>query len=265
MKLNQKSFSWQGFKEFVGDNNKRVREYKKITQTNLYEYLNKSQATVSRYETGQSAMTLDTLYEISTFLDIPITNLISKKLDYYDCLKLEQTTQKSRISKNNSSLENLSLNLYYVSTSTPDKVIESPLITGECSGDSHYIPFLFEVKHNRPDKQLYDGKLVIDNQYAYFYIENRSRNEEGMIITYSYPQKNKPLPIGLLGVMISISHGYEQSPCIQKCVLSSKELTAEDILPFLKYTNNDYSTNSDYIHYLTKQEDKLFYEYISSL
>ena len=40
----------EDIKQRIGNNIRILREYKKIPQKNLYEYLNKSQPTLSRYE-----------------------------------------------------------------------------------------------------------------------------------------------------------------------------------------------------------------------
>ena len=251
------------FKNRIGHNIRIIREFKKITQQSLYEHINKSQATLSRYENGKSTMSIDTLYKICQFLDIPIEIMISKDLSYDDYSYINPN-KKNKISKDYTHyFEEKMLNLYYLSTSQNNLVIQSDLLTAELVQDN-YIPFLFEVKHNSPDKQIYEGSLVLEAQHAYFYFKNKNRNERGLIITYLYPQKNKDTPITLLGLMISISHGYEQRPCTQKCFISSQKIDLETLKPFLKMdAQEELFVNSNFITFLTKASDRKIYDWIN--
>lgn len=251
------------FKNRIGNNIRIIRELKKITQKSLYEHINKSQATLSRYENGQSSMSIDTLFDICQFLDIPLEIMIAKDLSYDDYSYINPYT-KNNISQNYKHyFEDRILNLYYLSTSQDNQVIQSDFITAELVQDN-YIPFLFEVKHNNPDKQIYEGSLVLEAQHAYFYFKNKNRNERGLIITYLYPQKNKDTPITLLGLMISISHGYEQRPCTQKCFISSQKIDLEALKLFLKIdVQEELFVNSNYITFLTKSSDRKIYDWIN--
>jgi len=252
------------FKDRIGNNIRVIREIKKITQKSLYEHINKSQATLSRYENGQSSMSIDTLFEICQFLDIPLEIMITKDLSYDDYPYINPNA-KNNISQNYKHyFENRVLYLYYLSTSQDNQVIQSDFITAELVQDN-YIPFLFEVKHNSPDKQIYEGNLVLEAQHAYFYFKNKNRNERGLIITYLYPQKNKDTPITLLGLMISISHGYEQRPCTQKCFISSQKIDLEALKPFLKMdVQEEFFVNNNFITFLTKSSDRKIYDWINN-
>lgn len=156
------------------------------------------------------------------------------------------------------------LYLYYLSTSQSNQIIESDLITTRLE-EENYIPFLFEVKHNSPDKQIYEGKVVLEFQHAYFYFRNKSRNERGLIITYLYPLKNKDTPFTLLGLMVSISHGSEQRPCSQKCFITSQKVDSEVLKPFLKMdTPDDSCINNDFLITLSKSSDRQIYDLINN-
>lgn len=254
----------EDIKQRIGNNIRILREYKKISQKNLYEYLNKSQPTLSRYENGQATMSLDTLYKICYYLEVPIVDMLTKDLNLEYCVYLEKTSLITHSENYQHYFENCSLNLYYMSTSQENYVVEAPLISGERTPEN-YIPFLFEVMHNSPDKQIYEGKIVFEAQHVYFYIENKNRDERGLIITYLYSQKNKPNPIGLLGLMISTSHGFEQRPCVQKCIITSQKLDLDSLRAFLQITSDESkSINKKFISFLDKSSDKNFYDWISS-
>lgn len=169
--------------------------------------------------------------------------------------------------KDNPSIFDKDIYIYYMSTSYPEKIIEAPFVLVSLE-DGGYISYLFEVKQNSPDNQLYDGKLVLGKDHAYFYFNNRNRGERGLIITYYYPQKNKMDSLGLLGLMISLSHGAEQRPCTQKCILSSKKLNidSDDLKAFLNLEYHDDATvNTESIKYLAESSDRELYQWIKRL
>lgn len=116
------------FKDRIGNNIRVIREIKKITQKSLYEHINKSQATLSRYENGQSSMSIDTLFEICQFLDIPLEIMITKDLSYDDYPYINPNA-KNNISQNYKHyFENRVLYLYYLSTSQDNQVKSCCLI-----------------------------------------------------------------------------------------------------------------------------------------
>ena len=64
--------------------------------------------------------------------------------------------------------------------------------------------------------------------------------------------------------MISISHGYEQRPCTQKCFISSQKVELEALKPFLKMeVQEEIFVNSNFIAFLTKSSDRKIYDWIS--
>lgn len=255
--------SLEKFRERIGNNIRIIRELKKISQQPLCERINRSQPALSRYENGHSSMTIDVFFEICRYLDVSPELLISKDLSFDNYPYISENSKKSIFQEYKHYFEDKNLNLYYLSTSQNNQVIESDLITATFE-NGKYIPFLFEVKHNSPDKQLYEGSLVLEAQHAYFYFKNKSRNERGLIITYVYPQKNKKTPISLLGLMISISHGYEQRPCSQKCFITSQKVDLESLKPFLKMdTLDDPFNNCDSIITLSKSSDRRIYNWIN--
>lgn len=257
--------SLEELKKRIGNNIRIIREIKKISQTPLCERINKSQPALSRYENGQSSMTIDVFFEICQYLDVSPELMISKDLSFTDYSYYISDNSKSLTAQQyKHDFEDKVFHLYYLSTSQSNQIIESDLITTRLEKEN-YIPFLFEVKHNSPDKQIYEGSLVLESQHAYFYFRNKSRNERGLIITYLYPQKNKNTPFTLLGLMISISHGYEQRPCSQKCFITSQKVDSEALKPFLKMdTPDDSFINNDFLITLSKSSDRRIYDWINN-
>lgn len=262
------SLNSEKFKKRIGNNIRIIRELKNISQAPLCDQINKSQSTLSHYENGQSSMTIDIFFDICQYLDVPPELMVSKDFALIDCLSFPNNQSNSHIpqqykfSSDKHDFEDKSFYLYYFSTSQNNQIVESDLITTSLQ-KNNYIPFLFEVKHNSPDKQLYEGNLVFEAQHAYFYFRNKKRNERGLIVTYLY-EKNKNTPYTLLGLMISISHGSEQRPCFQKCFITSQKIDSKLLKPFLKIDASHNSLiNNDFLITLPKSSDKEIYNWIN--
>lgn len=60
---------------FIGSKIRNYRKMKNLTLQELADSIHKSRATVSKYETGEISLDIETLYEISEALDISLTQL----------------------------------------------------------------------------------------------------------------------------------------------------------------------------------------------
>ena len=63
----------------VGENMRKIRKAKNITLVNMAQAINKGKSTVSKYETGEIPVDVDTLWEIAEFLKVPPSALLSKE------------------------------------------------------------------------------------------------------------------------------------------------------------------------------------------
>ena len=68
----------ENISKYMGGRIRTFRKLRKLTLQQLADAISKSRATVSKYETGEIAMDIQTLYDISVALDIPM----GKLLDY---------------------------------------------------------------------------------------------------------------------------------------------------------------------------------------
>lgn len=254
----------------MGSNLKTLREYYNYTQERLAELLGKSQPTLSKYENGES-INFETVVEICKIFEVPISEFIGSDIKIDVDTRLDKKINKCK--KVGQELEiieqkifsNETFFLYYINTRTR-KVSKAVLITNKIEEGCKCVDFIFEDSMNEAEQQLYEGHLVAGIQHYYFYIENAARNEKGMFITYRYPLKDSKKPLGLLGFLISLSHGNVR-PCVQKCILSSEEFKTDnvDIEHFLKM-ESDYECkmNTEYVKYLDPKSDEEVYDKIKS-
>ena len=66
----------ENINKYTGSRIRNYRKMKKLTLNQLADSIHKSRATVSKYETGDISLDLETLYEISNALDVGIDQLI---------------------------------------------------------------------------------------------------------------------------------------------------------------------------------------------
>ena len=66
----------ENISKYMGSRIRSFRKLRKMTLQQLADAISKSRATVSKYETGEIALDVQTLYEISTALDIPMGKLM---------------------------------------------------------------------------------------------------------------------------------------------------------------------------------------------
>jgi len=62
-------------KQYVGTRIKNLRREQKLTLQQLADMIHKSRATVSKYETGEITLDIETLYDISAALDVDLNQL----------------------------------------------------------------------------------------------------------------------------------------------------------------------------------------------
>ena len=58
--------------QHIGNRIRNFRKMKKLTIQQLADMIHKSRATVSKYETGEITLDIETLYDISSALDVDL-------------------------------------------------------------------------------------------------------------------------------------------------------------------------------------------------
>ena len=79
---------------FVGENIKKIRQVKKLSQADYSKILNMARANVGAYEEGRSEPKIETLIGIANYFGISIDGLLTQRLTTSDILKFESLNQK---------------------------------------------------------------------------------------------------------------------------------------------------------------------------
>ena len=65
---------------YLGENIKKLREERNITQTNFANYLSVSRKTVSHWETGYTEPPISQLIAIARYFEVTVDDLLCEKL-----------------------------------------------------------------------------------------------------------------------------------------------------------------------------------------
>lgn len=68
----------------IGENIKKYRKEKKLTQPQLASLINKSESSVRKYENGEVTPSMDILKQIADILDLPLIDLIVDNDNFVD-------------------------------------------------------------------------------------------------------------------------------------------------------------------------------------
>ncbi|NLK23564.1 MAG: helix-turn-helix transcriptional regulator [Clostridiales bacterium] len=83
----------------IGDNIKELRKYRKLTQKQLAEMINKKEITIRRYESGDIEPPVSVLEIISEKLNVPFDYFFSKSLSKIDIELLDKNIDTKKLSE----------------------------------------------------------------------------------------------------------------------------------------------------------------------
>ncbi len=198
--------------EYIGSQIKMFRKIKKLTIEELAKMINKSKSTVSKYESGEIAIDIVTLFDISRALNINIVNLI----DYED--------EKDTDTDQTYFWETRHLYMYH---QIGKKIYCSLLkLRKEESSNKALATLYFNVSDiNNPNscECVYQGKMNLYNNILNFNLTNCLYDSESVLINFFIPMKKVTFAVGL----ISGLEGISLRPTSYKVVLSKDPLPDE--------------------------------------
>ena len=216
---------------------KRIRQYRKLNNCTLEQlaaHLCRSKATVSKYESGEIAITVETIMEIADFFGISVQQLI-------DFPKKKEASA----AKLNSAYFEEGLYYCYYTVDCSDKVLTGVLELTEGDGITFTATYYSTVKDlsNYTDcEHLYYGKLQQFTSYANFIGRNQVNEAETMFINLLTPFNNNHMAIG---VTSAISEIYRM-PMAFKIMVSRKKLTEAELQKSVQVTKEELSILKKY-------------------
>jgi transcriptional regulator with XRE-family HTH domain len=203
----------------VGNRIRLYRKIKNLTIDELAKRINKSKATVSKYETGSILLDIVTLFEIASVLDIHLNQLIDYKYS-------ERDTHKERIVNGNLTDTNEAYLYFY--DGREKKIIKNVLNIFSNKVNGAYETTLFmniESFSNYSNcKHIYFGEMMPFDSVTNFRLVNQYNPIEEISLSVMNSFGNDDIMIGL---MSGISN-YPIMPVAVKIFLSKSIIDHED-------------------------------------
>ena len=220
------------FSYFVGQRIKKYRKSRGYTIEEFSAIINKSKATLSKYENGAITIDIETLYDISKALDIDLKHFVD-----YQPPVFHSNTQFPKNAYFNQSMaymyyydgriRQMVRSLLHFSQSANNDVTEVTLFTGVSSFDD-------------PDhcQHLFVGEMKSYDTITHMVLTNQINSAEKMYICMLNPLQNNVPAVGLVS---GIGSTPFFAPIALKALISKEPLDENDkLLSNVKLDKDDY-------------------------
>jgi len=220
------------FSYFVGQRIKKYRKSRGYTIEQFSVLINKSKATLSKYENGAITIDIETLYDISKVLDIELKYFI----DYQP-----PTFHSDSVMPKNAYFNQSRTYMYYYDGRTK-QIIRSLLQFSTSPDESSIEVTLYNdvSSFNEPDhcQHLFIGEMKSYDTITHMVLTNQINDAEKMYICMLNPMQNRMPAIGLLS---GIGSTPFFAPIALKTLISKEPLAETDkLLSAIKLDKDDY-------------------------
>ena len=198
----------------------RIRLYRKVkhfTLTDLAARIHKSKATLSKYETGEITVDVETLFDIASALGISVQQLI----DWRPASAEENAAGED-------SFFPQSRTYVYFYDGRVRKIVRN-ILEVDRGGQMPAAALYYDLaSFDRPEscRNLYYGKAEFFDTVSNFLFESQSNHSERVTLTALNPFDRSTEVLGMLSGMSR----YPMLPISIKCILSSEPLTEDEAL-----------------------------------
>lgn len=200
----------------------RIRLYRKMkhyTLEQLADRIHKSKATLSKYETGDITVDVETLFDIAGALGITVQQM----LDY----EPEQTAEEEKEELHGSFFKGRQVYVYFYDGRV-GRIIRNLLEMRSENGSAVASLYNDVASFDRPEtcRNLYFGKAEYYDTVTNFVFESQSNRMERVTLTAMNPFD---LGLQVLGMLTGMSR-YPMLPVSIKCILSAEPLAEDETL-----------------------------------
>ena len=220
------------FSNFVGHRIKKYRKSRGYTIEQFSAMINKSKATLSKYENGAITIDIETLYEISQALDIDLKYFV----DY------QPPTFRNEPALHKNAYFNQSLAYMYYYDGRVRQMVRSLLrFSPAPNGTAVEVTlYLGVASFDDPDRcqHLFTGEMKSYDTITHMVLNNQINEAEKMYICMLNPMQNRTPAIGLLS---GIGSTPFFAPIALKTLISNEPLEeSERLLSSIKLDKDDY-------------------------
>ena len=201
----------------VGARIRLYRQIKKLTLVALSEKIHKSKATLSKYETGEITVDVETLFDIAAALDIRPSQLLDVPF---------KDAEGPAVSEGGFFAGRRIYLYFYDGRSS--RIIRNLLVTGQDGGASGATLYydLPSFQHPEECRNLYIGSVEYFDTVTNFYLTSQSNRIEHVSLCAANPFDRRSQVPGMLS-------GLSRHPLLPvsiKCILSPQTLEESDAL-----------------------------------
>ena len=220
------------FSYFVGQRIKKYRKSRGYTIEQFSSMINKSKATLSKYENGAITIDIETLYDISRALDIDLKYFIDYQPPIFHT--------ESSLPKSNYFNQSLAY-MYYYDGRVRQTVRSLLRFSPSVSGDTVEVTLYNDViSFSEPDRcqHLFVGEIKSYDTITHMVLTNQINEAEKMYICMLNPLQNRMPAIGLLS---GIGSTPFFAPIALKTLISKEPLSEGDaLLNTIRLDKDDY-------------------------
>lgn len=237
--------------QHVGQRIRKYRKSKRMTIMDFSDKINKSKATLSKYENGTITIDIETLLDIANALEIDLINLIDYKSPYAN---IKQFSKNVYFNKPE-------YYIYYFD-GRQKKIIKSLLTLNPSHQDDSDINVTLYNRiedFNYPEKchHFYTGNLVSYDTVTHIYLTNQINVTEKAYLCILNPNRaNSPATIGMYAGLGTDSFF---APVAFKLLVSREILEPNDeMLSIIKLDKDDYRNYRYYNMMVINRPTSLF-------
>lgn len=219
---------------YVGEQIRKYRKAGKLTLQDLADAIHKSRATVCKYENGEIAVDIETLYEISQVLQVSMTQLTT----YLPETEREVSSTLERAQKS-PFFQARRLYFYFYDgryRRTKDGIIDIYEKTGDPGQYEATLSICSVSANGRSSEIFYTGKVLYSDMLIRFSFVNQYNPLEEDLLYIFNPLDLRDFTTGLLCGISSA----DLMPCAFKCVITLKpQKLTEEFRHQLLFTKKD--------------------------
>lgn len=220
------------FSYFVGQRIKKYRKSRGYTIEQFSAMINKSKATLSKYENGTITIDIETLYDISQALDIDLKCFIDYQPPVF---------HTDPVLPKNFYFNQPRAYMYYYDGRVRQLVRSLLCFSPSSSGDSIEVMLYTGVENfNEPDRcqHLFTGEMKPYDTITHMVLNNQINDAEKMYICMLNPMQNRAPAIGLVS---GIGSTPFFAPIALKALISKEQLDENDrLMNTIKLDKDDY-------------------------
>lgn len=201
--------------ENVGNQIKMFRKIKKLTIDELGKMINKSKSTVSKYESGEIAIDIETLFDIATALNINIINLVDIDIEVEE----KPQTSKSHFWQAD--------NLYMYHRDSKKTHLSYIKLTYDETKNKTIATLYLKIEDINDltnCESVYQGYMNFHDNILNFNLQNYAYSVESVLMNFFVPIKK----VSTLAGLISGLDNTSLRPACYKVILSKNLLSQEE-------------------------------------